>query len=68
MILFQIFYVQLKKMNSGKNDVFSNNKRQRLVDEGREVIRQSTSAQIGVDQIPFVGGLIGRGLTYFAPG
>ena len=55
-------------MNSGKNDVFSNNKRQRLVDEGREVIRQSTSAQIGVDQIPFVGGLIGRGLTYFAPG
>ena len=48
--------------------MFSKNKRKKLVDEGRELIRKSTSAQIGVDQIPFVGGLIGRGLTYFAPG
>ena len=45
--------------------VFSDDERQRLVDRGRELIGNSTA---GVDQIPFVGNLIGRGLSYFVPG
>ena len=45
--------------------MFSNNERQRLVDRGRELIGNSTG---GIDQIPFLGGLIGRGLSYLVPG
>ena len=45
--------------------LFSNNERQRLVDRGRELIGNSTG---GLDEIPFLGGLIGRGLSYLVPG
>ena len=48
--------------------MFSDDERERLVKEGRELIRQSTRAQRGFDQIPFFGGLVGRGSTYFVPG
>ena len=48
--------------------MFSDDERKRLVEEGRELIGQSTTAETGVDQIPFIGDLIGRGLTYFVPG
>ena len=48
--------------------MFSDNERKRLVEEGRELIRQSTRTERGFDQIPFIGGLVGRGLTYFVSG
>ena len=39
--------------------------RQKLIDKGREIIGNSSG---GIDQIPFIGGLIGKGLTYLVPG
>ena len=45
--------------------MLSSNERQRLVDRGRELIGNSSG---GIDQIPFFGNLIGRGLSYLVPG
>ena len=39
--------------------------RQKLIEKGREIIGNSSG---GIDQIPFIGGLIGKGLTYLVPG
>lgn len=41
------------------------NERQELVEKGRQLIGNSSG---GIDQIPFIGGLIGKGLTYLVPG
>ena len=49
--------------------MLSINERQRLVDRGRELIGNSYREFIGgLDEIPFLGGLIGRGLSYLVPG
>ena len=57
--------LNLRNENVELQPVFSNNERQRLVDRGRELIGNSTG---GLDQIPFLGGLLGRSLSYLVPG
>ena len=63
--MFRFRLNNLRNENVELQLVFSNNERQRLVDRGRELIGNSTG---GLDQIPFFGNLIGRGLSYIVPG